>query len=151
MTTEEQRNPEIWEKIQEIFADALGLDEDEIEFHSKVVDDLEAESIDLLDILHRLNKAFHINIPQGGIGKIATGENPDSKISKEIQDIDIQKSLNPDGSLTAEALQRLSEAMPEVPKEEFVQGLKETDIHKLFRVATFYNLVVKMLEDSGDI
>ena len=64
MLTEEDLNPEIWRKIQEIFADALGFDEDEIELQAKVVEDLEAESIDLLDILHRLNKAFDINIPQ---------------------------------------------------------------------------------------
>ena len=148
MLTEEDLNPEIWRKIQEIFADALGFDEDEIELQAKVVEDLEAESIDLLDILHRLNKAFDINIPQGGIGKIATGESADSKISKELQEIDVQKSLNPDGSLTADALERLSEAMPEVPKEEFVPGLKETDIQKLFRVETFYNLVVQLQEDA---
>ena len=150
MTTDTKLDAQIWSKIQEIFADALGLDEDEIELDAKVVEDLEAESIDLLDILHRLNKSFNINIPQGGIGKIATGDSADSnsKISKELQEIDVQNSLNPDGTLTDDALRRLSEAMPEVPKEEFVAGLKETDIHKLFRVATFYNLVVKLLEDK---
>ena len=148
MLTEEDLNPEIWRKIQEIFADALGFDEDEIELQAKVVEDLEAESIDLLDILHRLNKAFDINIPQGGIGKIATGDGANSKVSAELQEIDVQGSLNVDGSLTTEALDRLSEAMPEVPKEEFVPGLKETDIHKLFRVETFYHLVVKLQEDG---
>ena len=146
MTTEIEVNPDIWRKIQEIFADALGFDEDEIELHCKVVEDLEAESIDLLDILHRLNKSFNINIPQGGIGNIATGDSTNSKINKELEEIDIQKSLNLDGTLTEEALERLADAMPEVPREEFVVGLKETDIHKLFRVATFYNLVVKLSE-----
>ena len=31
MTTDIQLDPKIWSKIQEIFADALGLDEDEID------------------------------------------------------------------------------------------------------------------------
>ena len=55
---------EIWEKVQDIFADSLGFDTDEVEFQSKIIGDLEAESLDFLDIAFKLN-AFNIQIPRG--------------------------------------------------------------------------------------
>ena len=125
----------IWSKVQDVFADALGFDHEEIHFDSKVIDDLEAESIDLLDILYRLDQAFGIKIPRGGIEKAATGDA-------------VEEGIAPDGTLTPDALVNLSAAMPEVPKEEFVAGLKPADIPRLFRVGTFYHLVVKLLAEK---
>ena len=125
----------IWERIQVIFAEALGLDEEEVTYFATVIDELGAESIDLLDILYQLDKEFGIKIPRGGIERVATGD--------ESEDLD------PDGALTEEALLRLKEAMPEVPASEFVTGLRPTDIPMLFRVGTFYNLVVKLLEEQS--
>ena len=62
---------EIWEKVQDIFADSLGFDTDEVEFQSKIIGDLEAESLDFLDIAFKLERAFNIQIPRGGIEKAA--------------------------------------------------------------------------------
>ena len=39
--------------------------------------------------------------------------------------------------------------MPEVPREEFREGLRVTEIAELFRVATFYNLVVKLMAEQA--
>ena len=122
----------IWVKVQEAFAEALGFDEDEISFDSKIIEDLEAESLDFLDIAFRLERAFDVKIPRGGIEKAA----------REGVEGD---GLNPDGTLTQEALEKLAEAMPEVPKEEFVVGLKPNDIPHMFRVGTFYNLILTLL------
>ena len=126
---------QIWAKVQFAFAEALGFDEDEIEFDSKIVEDLEAESLDFLDIAFRLEQSFSIKIPRGGIEKAA----------REGVDGD---GLNSDGTLTAESLQRLSEAMPEVPAHEFVAGLRPADIANLFRVGTFYYLVTRLLTEK---
>jgi acyl carrier protein len=125
----------IWTVVHEVFQDALELDPDEVEFSSKVIAELEAESIDFLDIAFQLEKNFQIKIPRGGIEKAA----------REGTEGD---GLNPDGTLTADALEALKAAMPEVPSGEFVVGLKPTDIPNLFRVGTFYNLVVKLLSEK---
>ena len=45
--------------------DALAVDEDEVEMDSTLVDDLGAESIDLLDIVFQLEKKFDIKIDRG--------------------------------------------------------------------------------------
>ena len=126
----------IWTVVHEVFQDALELDPEEVEFGSKVIAELEAESIDFLDIAFQLEKNFQIKIPRGGIEKTA----------REGAEGD---GLNADGTLTPTALNALKVAMPEVPSEEFALGLKPTDIPNLFRVGTFYNLVVKLLAEKS--
>ncbi|MDX6765869.1 MAG: acyl carrier protein [Candidatus Methylacidiphilales bacterium] len=46
-------------------AAALGLDPAEIQPQSKLVDDLGAESIDLIDLTFRIEKTFGITVPEG--------------------------------------------------------------------------------------
>jgi len=125
----------IWTVVHEVFQEALDLDADEVEFDSKVIEELDAESIDFLDITFQLEKSFDIKIPRGGIEKAA----------REGGEGD---GLNEDGTLTEEALVSLREAMPEVPASEFTTGMKPADIPNLFRVGTFYNLVVKLLKEQ---
>lgn len=55
---------EVFEKIQEALMDALGVDDDEVTPEATLVGDLGAESIDFLDIVFRLEKAFDIQIPR---------------------------------------------------------------------------------------
>ena len=40
----------VWTVVHEVFQEALELDPEEVEFSSKVISELEAESIDFLDI-----------------------------------------------------------------------------------------------------
>jgi acyl carrier protein len=56
---------EIFEKVQSALVEALGVDEEEITSEVTLVGDLGAESIDFLDIVFRLEKAFDIKIPRG--------------------------------------------------------------------------------------
>ena len=49
---------DIFEKIQEVLDDALGVDEDEVTPEASLTADLGAESIDFLDIVFRLEKSF---------------------------------------------------------------------------------------------
>ena len=55
---------EIFEKVQTALIDALGVDDDEVVPGATLVGDLGAESIDFLDIVFRLEKAFGISIPR---------------------------------------------------------------------------------------
>ncbi|MBA2113316.1 acyl carrier protein [Bremerella alba] len=55
---------EIFEKVREALVDALGVDEEEVVPEATMVGDLGAESIDFLDIVFRLEKAFGITIPR---------------------------------------------------------------------------------------
>ena len=55
---------EIMSKVREALVDALGVDDDEVTPEATLVGDLGAESIDFLDIVFRLEKAFDIKIPR---------------------------------------------------------------------------------------
>ena len=55
---------EIFGQVQEVLVDALGVDDDEITSGATLMGDLGAESIDFLDIVFRLEKAFEIKIPR---------------------------------------------------------------------------------------
>ena len=78
---------EIYEKIKTALVEALGVDDDEIKPEATLVGDLGAESIDFLDIVFRLEKAFSIKIPRGELfpedcsptrSTCRTGESPRS-------------------------------------------------------------------------
>jgi acyl carrier protein len=134
------QDPEVFELVRSAFAEALGLDDDEVEYDSRIIEDLGAESLDLLDIVFRLERAFDIRIPRGGI---------ESAVSEAMDD---GEQLETHGVLTAEGLRRLQTAMPEIPVEDFKPGLKVSEIPLLFRVSTFCRLVCELLEtrESGE-
>jgi len=56
---------EIYEKVREALVDALGVDDEEVVPGATLQGDLDAESIDFLDIVFRLEKAFDIKIERG--------------------------------------------------------------------------------------
>jgi acyl carrier protein len=56
---------ELFAKVRTALVDALGVDDEEVTPDATLVGDLGAESIDFLDIVFRLEKAFNIKIPRG--------------------------------------------------------------------------------------
>ncbi len=56
---------EIFEKVREALVEALGVDDDEVTEEATLQGDLDAESIDFLDIVFRLEKSFDIKIERG--------------------------------------------------------------------------------------
>jgi acyl carrier protein len=118
---------EIFAKVQKCFCDALELEVDEVGYYAKVLDDLGAESLDLLDVVFRLERAFDVQIPRGGL------ENKAKMVDGQPGEID--------GKLTKVGADTLRLIMPEVPPEEILEGMKVTEIPRVFRVGTFYVLV----------
>jgi len=56
---------EVYSKVQGVLVDALGVDDEQVKPDARLKQDLGAESIDFLDIVFRLEKAFGIKIPRG--------------------------------------------------------------------------------------
>ena len=56
---------QVFEKVKLCLVDALGVEEEDIKPDATLVGDLGAESIDFLDIVFRLEKAFDIKISRG--------------------------------------------------------------------------------------
>jgi acyl carrier protein len=56
---------EVYRRVSAILVGALNVDEDEVQPTATLQGDLGAESIDLLDIVFRLEREFGIKIPRG--------------------------------------------------------------------------------------
>ena len=61
-----------FEKIQEIIADVLNIDIQEIKPDSKFVDDLGADSLDVFQIVMGIEEEFDIEIPTEAAEKIVS-------------------------------------------------------------------------------
>jgi len=63
---------ENFEKIKEILVDVLGANKDDIKQESKFVDDLGADSLDLVELIMSLEDKFQIEISDADAEKIIT-------------------------------------------------------------------------------
>jgi len=60
----------VFEKIKGIIADRLGIDENEIKLESSFVDDLGADSLDVVELVMALEEEFEVEIPDEDAEKI---------------------------------------------------------------------------------
>ena len=65
---------EILVKIQEITADRLGVDESDVTPDASFREDLEADSLDLVELIMELEEQFGMEIPDEEAEKITTVE-----------------------------------------------------------------------------
>ena len=123
---------EIYKKVQGVLVDALGVDEEEVTPTATLRDDLGAESIDFLDIVFRLEKAFttdptrKFTIPRGELF-------PENLLS------DARYVQN--GRVTPLGLTELKKRMPH---SDFTEFEKDPDINKmpsLFTVDAIVNYI----------
>ena len=126
---------EITEKVREAMVDALGVDEDEVTPEARIGGDLGAESIDFLDIVFRLEKAFSIKIPRGDLF-------PDNILTSD--------EYVQDDKLTAKGIEELKARMPYADLQEFEKNPTVQDIADLFTVDMIVGYVEAKLGGEGD-
>ena len=54
----------IFEKIREIIVDQLGVDEDKITLETRFIEDLEADSLDLFQVIMEIEDAFNVKVEE---------------------------------------------------------------------------------------
>jgi acyl carrier protein len=121
---------EIFEQVQEVMIDALGVDDDEVTLEATLMGDLGAESIDFLDIVFRLEKAFEIKIPREELFPAESLMNDSEFIHN--------------GKLTEKGLAELRDKMPHTDLTEFE---KDPDINKMGDLFTV-NAIVNYVENK---
>lgn len=60
------------EKIQEMLADALNIPASKVTPDAKIVDDLGADSLDVVELLSRLEDEFGVTIPDEDVENLQT-------------------------------------------------------------------------------
>ena len=63
---------EIQDKIIKIISEQLGKDETEINMNSNFIEDLDADSLDTVELVKALEEEFEIDIPDDAAEKITT-------------------------------------------------------------------------------
>ena len=118
---------QILQEVQSLLIDALGVDEDEVTPDATLMADLGAESIDFLDIVFRMEKAFGIKIPRE---ELFPAENVLSN-----------KEYISNGKLTSKGLEELKKRMPHTDFSEFANDPDVNKIGDLFTVDVLVNYV----------
>jgi len=126
----------VYPKVAETIADALGCEVDDVKLNASLIEDLDAESIDFLDLVFRLERAFKLKIPRGKIIEEARGDLPEAEFEQN-------------GIVTEKGLAHLREYLSEVPAERFKTPMKVADIPKLFTPTTFCKLVVRAQKEAA--
>src|ERR1700682_2463768 len=73
----------VYPKGAETMADALGCDVADVKLDVSLIEGLDAESIDFLDMVFRLERAFKIKIPRGKIVENARGALPEAEFEQK--------------------------------------------------------------------
>lgn len=119
----------VFPTVAATMADALGCDVDDIKLDVSLIEGLDAESIDFLDMVFRLERAFKIKIPRGKIVENARGTLSEAEFEHN-------------GLVTDVGLAHLRAYLAEVPAERFRTPMKVKDIPRLFTPETFCKLVI---------
>ena len=106
-------------KVSEILTNALGVDAGEVTPQASLTRDLGAESIDFIDIVFRLEKAFDLKIPAGDLfpGNILNNE-------QFVQN----------GAVTTAGLAELKVRLPYLRVADFSKNPKVTELANFFDV-----------------
>ena len=120
---------EIYEKVRSTLVDALGVDEEDVTPDASLRNDLGAESIDLLDIVFRLERNFGIKIPRGEL------------FPENVSDPDLTEN----GKLTERGLSELKQRMPYADLSAFEADPDVEKILDLYTVDTLVQYVVSKL------
>ena len=121
---------EIFAKVQGCLVDALGVEEDEVTPEATLAGDLGAESIDYLDIIFRIEKAFGIKIDRSEMFPEDIFNNPD---------------FVKDGRLTPEGLDLLKKRLPYTDLSRFEADPQVADLRDLFTVQMIVDYVASKL------
>lgn len=121
---------EILAAVREVLVDSLAVDEDEVTPEATLVDDLGAESIDLLEIVFNLEKKFNIKIDR-------------SELIPE--DLITNPEYVAEGKLTDAGLKILEEHLPNANLEEFKKNPLIQNISKILTVGDLCGVVEQKL------
>ena len=111
---------EVFGKVQTALMDALGVDEEEVTEEATLVGDLGAESIDFLDIVFRLEKAFGIEVPRAELFP---------------EDILTSADYVEDGKVNAAGLEELMKRMPFIDFAKFEANPEVQEFGNLLTVS----------------
>lgn len=123
-------NDQLTQGVQAAVADALALDEDEVTPDATLLDELGAESIDLLDILFRIERTMSVKITATDLSDHVQGGIPDEEFGDEEADV-----------ITEKGMAQLKTVMPQIAELDLDGKLSPEKVMSYFTVQNLSDLV----------
>jgi len=127
-------NDDVTRRVATCVAKVLALDAAALRPESRLMQDLGAESLDLLDLCFLIEERFHITIAPNEFEKQSRAHIPGGVYER-------------DGLLTDQALAELRPALPEVDPRKLAPGLRKTELPSLLTVSVFVHLIQRKLAE----
>ena len=125
---------EIIKTVKTIISQALKVDESQVTLEASLIKNLGAESIDFLDIVFRLEKAFKIKIPKGELFP-----------EKLLTDAQYVK----DGRITAVGIVELKTRVKNGHWDEFDKDPLVSNLGNIFTVGMIVDYLTEKLETAA--
>ncbi|MFH0965015.1 MAG: phosphopantetheine-binding protein, partial [Planctomycetota bacterium] len=125
---------EILEKLRPLIREVTRAPEEKMGMDSHIMDDLGADSLDLLDLSFLVEKSFGITMSGHDFERIASRYLPSGVFEEN-------------GILTDEAVAALRKVFPEVDGEVLAPGLRRLELPRLLTVGVFARLIELLLAE----
>lgn len=128
---------EIESGVRSAIVEALSVSEDEVTPEATLLDDLGAESIDLLDILFRLERKVGVKVQASDLSAYVQGGISDEEFGDD------------NGKITPQGLAQLKKVMPQIDTNALAGKLEAEKVMSLFTVSNLVDMVVERAGASG--
>ncbi|MEU9717060.1 phosphopantetheine-binding protein [Streptomyces sp. NPDC047976] len=122
--------------VQNSIAEALGLDTEEVVPDATLLGDLDAESIDLLDILFRIERASGVKVKMADLTEVIQGGISDEDFADE------------DDVITAVGLAQLKKVLPQIDTDALAGKLVADEVLTLFTVQNLTDMVSERADST---
>lgn len=127
---------ELFGVVRTAVVDALGVDDDEVTPQATLLDELGAESIDLLDILFRLERKLGVKIQAADLAAYVQGGISDDEFADD------------NGVITERGLAHVKSVMPQVDEDSLRGNFQAEKVMSLFTVDNLTDLVASRMGAS---
>ena len=124
---------QIVEIVRESIADALKVPLEDVTLNSTLTDDLDAMSIDFVDILFRLESKFNVTFHPG---------NPLDRMAEAVN----SDALSREGNLTDLGADMIRRRMPEIDASRVSPGMPAGNVQALYKTSTWVRAVRELLD-----
>jgi acyl carrier protein len=126
---------EIYREVRGLILESLDKPDATCSLSTSLIDELDAESLDYLDVAFRIERVFGVKIQRG-------------RIEKELKARLPNMTVKPNTDVSEEFKAVLKELMPEVPPKKIDELTKVKEIARLFTVATFVRTAIQAILEA---
>lgn len=122
--------------VKEAIVESVGVRLDDIKLDSQLVNDLGADSLDLVELMYQLETRFNVSLERGAVLQRIKSKMPEDEL------------LDKDGFLTKAGKKMIKREIPELANVDFPQGMTLNALVSYFTVEIFVNLILRILEEQ---